>query len=240
MGAQQSTYRNPPPPPLAQSAQKKACGPCFFLNGLAGTLRSKDDPIGSPLPETPLMQRKRRQHIEDTFQDRHEIYSSNYGELEKTTEQAEEEDHVGIHEGPNCEAELRERYQLMEAMGVGSTSTVHRCVHKRTGKDRACKIIDCVLIEERFQGMMSQFQTEIESLRKLKHPGIIELYDVYLTEEKIFIVMEIMEGGELFDYVVQKGTLTEDEAAKIVRKVTSALVYMHENNIVHRDLKPGM
>lgn len=47
-----------------------------------------------------------------------------------------------------------------------------------------------------------------------------------------------MEGGELFDYVVQKGTLTEDEASDIVRKVTSAMVYMHSQNIVHRDLKP--
>jgi serine/threonine protein kinase len=50
--------------------------------------------------------------------------------------------------------------------------------------------------------------------------------------------MELMEGGELFDYVVQKGTLTEDEAAKIVRSVTDALVYMHSKNIMHRDLKP--
>eukprot|EP00957_Ditylum_brightwellii_P170830 13002260-Ditylum_brightwellii.AAC.1 len=50
--------------------------------------------------------------------------------------------------------------------------------------------------------------------------------------------MELMEGGELFDYVVKKGTLTEEEASRIVRKVTSALVYMHAKNIIHRDLKP--
>ena len=59
-----------------------------------------------------------------------------------------------------------------------------------------------------------------------------------MNNEKIFIVMELMAGGELFDYVVQKGTLTEDEASNIVRKVTSAMVYMHSQNIVHRDLKP--
>ena len=94
------------------------------------------------------------------------------------------------------------------------------------------------MIEERFQGMMEQFHTEIEALRALHHPSIIELFDVYISEEKIFIVMELMEGGELFDYVVQKGTLTEDEASDIVRKVTSAMVYMHSQNIVHRDLKP--
>jgi serine/threonine protein kinase len=86
--------------------------------------------------------------------------------------------------------------------------------------------------------MMEQFHTEIEALRSLHHPNIIQLFDVYITDQKIFIVMELMEGGELFDYVVKKGTLTEDEAAAIVRKVTSAMVYMHKKNIVHRDLKP--
>jgi serine/threonine protein kinase len=126
----------------------------------------------------------------------------------------------------------------MEVLGVGSTSTCHRCVHKRSDHHYACKIIDKQLIEDRFQGMMEQFHTEIDALRSLNHPNIIQLFDVYVTEEKIFIVMELMEGGELFDYVVQKGTLTEEEAARIVHKVTSALVYMHTKNIVHRDLKP--
>lgn len=121
---------------------------------------------------------------------------------------------------------------------MGSTSTCHRCVHKESGVHYACKIIDKQMIEDRFQGMMEQFHTEIEALRSLDHPSIIQLLDVFISEEKIFIVMELMEGGELFDYVVQKGTLTEDEASNIVRKVTSAMVYMHSKNIVHRDLKP--
>jgi serine/threonine protein kinase len=126
----------------------------------------------------------------------------------------------------------------MEVLGVGSTSTCHRCVGKTSGSHYACKIIDKGLIEERFQGMMDQFHTEIDALRSLNHPNIIQLLDVYITEEKIFIIMELMEGGELFDYVVQKGTLTEEEAARIVKMVTDALVYMHSKNIVHRDLKP--
>ncbi|EEC50061.1 predicted protein, partial [Phaeodactylum tricornutum CCAP 1055/1] len=133
---------------------------------------------------------------------------------------------------------MQQKYALLEGLGVGSTSTVHRCVSKQNGQEYACKIIDCQLMEERFQGMMEQFQTEIDALRRLQHPSIIRLYDVFLAPEKIYIVMELMEGGELFDYVVQKGTLTEEEAAGIVRKVTSALVYIHEKNICHRDLKP--
>jgi serine/threonine protein kinase len=126
----------------------------------------------------------------------------------------------------------------MEVLGVGSTSTCHRCVHRQSDIHYACKVIDKRMIEERFQGMMDQFHTEIRALRELQHPNIIQLFDVYITEGKIFIIMELMEGGELFDYVVQKGTLTEEEASRIVRKVTAALVYMHSKNIVHRDLKP--
>lgn len=133
---------------------------------------------------------------------------------------------------------MNEKYELLEVLGVGSTSTVHRCVDRETMRDCACKVIDKRHIADRFQGMMEQFHTEIQSLRKLQHPNIIQLYDVYISEEKIFIVMELMHGGELFDYVVQKGTLTEKEASAIVRKVTSAIVYMHSKNIIHRDLKP--
>lgn len=88
------------------------------------------------------------------------------------------------------------------------------------------------------QSMMDQFYTEIKTLRSLQHPNIIQLYDVFITEDKIYIIMELMSGGELFDYVVQKGTLTEEEASRIVRKVTSALVYMHSKNVIHRDMKP--
>jgi serine/threonine protein kinase len=86
-------------------------------------------------------------------------------------------------------------------------------------------------MDEKFQGMMQQFHVEIDALRKLNHPSIIRLYDVYITLDKIYIIMELMEGGELFDYVVQKGTLTEEEASKIVKSVTSAMVYMHSKNV---------
>eukprot|EP00567_Pseudictyota_dubia_P000699 CAMPEP_0197465104 /NCGR_PEP_ID=MMETSP1175-20131217/64368_1 /TAXON_ID=1003142 /ORGANISM="Triceratium dubium, Strain CCMP147" /LENGTH=541 /DNA_ID=CAMNT_0043001109 /DNA_START=865 /DNA_END=2490 /DNA_ORIENTATION=- len=143
-----------------------------------------------------------------------------------------------VHEGKDGERELYREYELCEVLGVGSTSTCHRCVHRPTGQSRACKVIDKRHIESRFAGMIEQFHTEIRALRSLHHPNIITLYDVYITDDKLFIVMELMEGGELFDYVVRKGTLNEEEASKIVRKVTSALVYMHSKNIIHRDLKP--
>jgi tRNA A-37 threonylcarbamoyl transferase component Bud32 len=257
MGGQQSRQTNGNGAQNGGRKEEQAdCVPCFFLGYFSKHLPGSraSDPIGTPLPETPLFQRKRRQQAVKAAMQKDEdpVFSSKYCGLEKekvmqngSRSPFKEEEEVGmepegaeVHEGPNCENEMHSKYQLMEVLGVGSTSTVHRCVRKSSDEHFACKIIDCQLIEERFQGMMQQFQTEIEALRQLKHPGIIRLYDVYITPERIFIVMELMEGGELFDYVVQKGTLTEEEASTIVRMVTSAMVYMHSMNIVHRDLKP--
>ncbi len=138
------------------------------------------------------------------------------------------------HTKKNAENELYAKYTLLEVLGVGSTSTCHRCIEISTQESRACKIIDKTEIDPKYQSMMDQFYMEIQTLRTLQHPNIIRLFDVYITKEKIYIVMELMEGGELFDYVVQKGTLTEEEASRIVRKVTSALVYMHSKNVIHR------
>jgi hypothetical protein len=138
----------------------------------------------------------------------------------------------------DAESRLYRKYEMCEVLGVGSTSTCHRCVELDTGISRACKIVDKSEIDPSCHSMMDQFLTEIKTLRSLRHPNIIELYDVYITDDRIYIIMELMSGGELFDYVVQKGTLTEEEASRIVRKVTSALVYMHSKNVIHRDMKP--
>lgn len=133
---------------------------------------------------------------------------------------------------------LSEKYSLCEVLGVGSTSTCYRCVNNATGDSYACKMIDKKFIATHYQGMASQFQSEILALKALQHPNIISLYDVYYDSDRIYIVMELMHGGELFDYVVERGTLSEPEAADIMKKITSALDYIHSKNIIHRDLKP--
>eukprot|EP00934_Nitzschia_sp_Nitz4_P004158 Nitzschia sp. Nitz4//scaffold157_size52427//28350//29903//NITZ4_006842-RA/size52427-augustus-gene-0.55-mRNA-1//1//CDS//3329537461//4148//frame0 len=224
-----------------RSVDDEVCQPCFFMKK-APFSRPTSDPMGTPII-TPNHSKRKQFPAKESLsqQNRNQpIYSSKYMGLEKEVVSQNSQSGTGaqIHEGKDAESLLHAKYSLREELGVGSTSVCHRCVNKRTDLHYACKVIDKRLIEERFQGMMKQFHTEIEALRELEHPNIIQLYDVFITEEKIFIVMELMEGGELFDYVVQKGTLTEEEASAIVRKVTSALVYMHSKNIIHRDLKP--
>lgn len=130
------------------------------------------------------------------------------------------------------------KYDLKDVIGVGSTSTCHRCVRKSDGMEFACKVIDKKTIEIKYTGLMEQFNIEIKVLKLLNHPNIIHLADTYETSEKIYMIMEVMKGGELFDYVVEKGTLSEEEASLLVRKITSAVAHMHSLNIIHRDLKP--
>jgi len=130
------------------------------------------------------------------------------------------------------------KYELRETVGVGSTSTCHRCTRKSDGVEFACKVIDKQQIDEKFTGLLDQFYIEIKALQSLEHRNIISLVDVFETSAKIYMVMEMMNGGELFDYVVEKGTLSEEEGSLFVRKITSAVAHMHNLGIIHRDLKP--
>lgn len=129
-------------------------------------------------------------------------------------------------------------YELKEEIGVGSTSKCYRCRKKSTGTEYACKVIDKRQVEMKFSGLLDQFFLEIKVLKSLNHPNIIHLEDTFETADRIYIVMEMMKGGELFDYVVEKGTLSEEEASILVRKITSAVAHMHGLGIIHRDLKP--
>jgi calcium-dependent protein kinase len=79
---------------------------------------------------------------------------------------------------------------------------------------------------------------ELEILKSADHPNIINFYEIYQDENNFFIVTEFCEGGELFDHIMEKGTLSEKEAAIIILKVVSAISHLHEKGISHRDLKP--
>eukprot|EP00903_Cladosiphon_okamuranus_P006192 g6089.t1 len=130
------------------------------------------------------------------------------------------------------------KYEMKEVLGVGSTSKCYRCVNRRSKKQFACKVIDKRAMDPKLKPLLDQFHVEIQVLQLLRHPNIIHMEDVFESDAKIHMVMEIMQGGELFDYVVEKGKLSESEASVMVRKVTSALAYMHSMNVIHRDLKP--
>eukprot|EP00604_Paraphysomonas_vestita_P001525 CAMPEP_0174817924 /NCGR_PEP_ID=MMETSP1107-20130205/484_1 /TAXON_ID=36770 /ORGANISM="Paraphysomonas vestita, Strain GFlagA" /LENGTH=348 /DNA_ID=CAMNT_0016029073 /DNA_START=2901 /DNA_END=3947 /DNA_ORIENTATION=+ len=79
---------------------------------------------------------------------------------------------------------------------------------------------------------------EAHMLRTLVHPQIIRLEDVFVTNTTLYMVMDLVKGGDLFDRVVARGRYTEENACMVVLQLVSAIAYMHERNIAHRDLKP--
>ncbi|CAM1311298.1 CAMK4 (predicted) [Pycnogonum litorale] len=122
-------------------------------------------------------------------------------------------------------------YEKLEELGRGATSVVHKCRHKLTGKGEAVKIIQ-KNIEQKI------IRTEIGVLLKLNHRNVIKLKEVFETPTEIYLVLELVTGGELFERIVERGYYTEKDASDALRQILEGLAYLQENDVVHRDLKP--
>jgi len=131
---------------------------------------------------------------------------------------------------------FKDVYDLKQELGKGAFSVVHLAVDKKTGDRVAVKIIDKT--QANAEADEKRLKNEVAILKKVRHPSIIALIDIYETDANLYLVMELVTGGELFDKIVEKGQYTERDAASIVMKILSAVQYLHDNQIAHRDLKP--
>ncbi|EFJ16445.1 hypothetical protein SELMODRAFT_234034 [Selaginella moellendorffii] len=127
-------------------------------------------------------------------------------------------------------------YKLGKTLGIGSFGKVKIGEHVLTGHKVAIKILNRRKI--RAMDMEEKVRREIKILRLFMHPHIIRLYEVVETSTDIFVVMEFVKSGELFDYIVENGRLQEDEARCFFQQIISGVEYCHRNMVVHRDLKP--
>ncbi|XP_033145973.1 SNF1-related protein kinase catalytic subunit alpha KIN12 isoform X2 [Brassica rapa] len=127
-------------------------------------------------------------------------------------------------------------YKIGKTLGQGSFAKVKLAVHKTTGHNVAIKILNREKIKQ--MGIEAKVEREIKIIRLLMHPHIIRQYEVIETPEDIYVVMEYVKAGELFDYIVEKGKLHEDEARYLFQQIISGVEYCHRNMIAHRDLKP--
>ena len=127
-------------------------------------------------------------------------------------------------------------YRMSKTLGIGSFGKVKAAEHLLTGRRVAIKILNREKVRK--MEMEEKVYREIKILRLFRHPHIIKLYDVIETPEDIYLVLEYLEGGELFDHIVEKGKLGEAEARKIFQQVVSGIEYCHRNMVTHRDLKP--
>jgi len=132
-------------------------------------------------------------------------------------------------------SEMDRTYELKTELGRGAFSIVYQATHKPTGSQHAVKVINKKDLGKDYE---KNLKMEVDILKKVNHPNIIALKELFDTQDKLFLVMELVTGGELFDKIVEKGSYTESEAVQLVRKIVSAVEYLHNIGIVHRDLKP--
>ncbi|PNT70842.1 serine/threonine protein kinase OSK1 [Brachypodium distachyon] len=127
-------------------------------------------------------------------------------------------------------------YRIGKTLGIGSFGKVKIAEHIITGHKVAIKILNRRKIKS--MEMEEKVKREIKILRLFMHPHIIRLYEVIDTPADIYVVMEYVKSGELFDYIVEKGRLQEEEARRFFQQIISGVEYCHRNMVVHRDLKP--
>jgi len=130
---------------------------------------------------------------------------------------------------------VEDKYTMKDVLGTGAFSQVRLAESKeQPGRLFAIKVID----KKALKGKEDSLENEIRVLRRLHHPNIVELLEVHEEKTRVYLVMELVTGGELFDRIVEKGSYTEKDAADLIKQVLSAVAYMHSEGVVHRDLKP--
>ena len=132
---------------------------------------------------------------------------------------------------------LRDCYEFTKNLGKGGYGKVFQVRQKMTNKLFACKKLSKLNINN-----LIKFRREIDILIKIDHPNIIKLFDVFESQNSLYLIMEECYGGELFDRILKRIEnnlmYTEKEACEIIRQVMGAIEYCHNKGIVHRDLKP--
>uniref|UniRef100_A0A3Q1FI50 Serine/threonine-protein kinase DCLK2 n=1 Tax=Acanthochromis polyacanthus TaxID=80966 RepID=A0A3Q1FI50_9TELE len=214
-----------------------ACGPEKFRyqddfnldesgksNGTAGsqlsTPRSGKSPSPSPTSPASLRRRQGSQHSGSSLS----LAST------KVCSSMDEGDGPGSEVPPS----IAERYKVGRTLGDGNFAVVRECVERSTGREYALKIIS----KDKCRGKEHMIQSEVSILRRVKHPNIVLLIEEMDTHNELYLVMELVKGGDLFDAITSSNKYTERDASCMLFNLASAIKYLHSLNIVHRDIKP--
>ncbi|KAJ6810729.1 CBL-interacting protein kinase 2-like [Iris pallida] len=130
---------------------------------------------------------------------------------------------------------LMQRYELGRLLGQGTFAKVYHARNLKTSQSVAIKVIDKEKVLK--VGLIDQIKREISVMRLVRHPHIVQLYEVMASKMKIYFVLEYVKGGELFNKV-EKGKLKEVVARKYFQQLISAVDFCHSRGVYHRDLKP--
>lgn len=131
---------------------------------------------------------------------------------------------------------LDSRYEILEVIGTGGMAVVYKAKDRKLNRYVAVKILkdDSFMDEE----LRLRFRTESEAVAQLNHPNIVNIFDVNSTGDMEYIVMELIDGITLYQYMKQRGILPIKESLYFVAQILRALDHAHSRNIIHRDIKP--
>ena len=131
---------------------------------------------------------------------------------------------------------LDDRYEILEVIGEGGMAIVYRALDHRLNRDVAVKIMrDEMAADEEFR---RRFCTESHAVAMLSHPNIVAVYDVSHNDNVEYIVMELVDGITLKQYMERKGVVAWKEVVHFTKQISKALAHAHERGIIHRDIKP--
>ena len=143
---------------------------------------------------------------------------------------------VNYNDNPLLHRKYIGQFILGEKLGQGTFGVVVLGTHQLTGEKVAIKILEKEKIIQ--EADKTRIEREIKILKNMRHNNIVHLYDVKETASSLYIIMEYVQGKELFDYIVDKKRLSEIEACNFYQQIISGIEYLGKIRVVHRDLKP--
>ncbi|XP_029870066.1 death-associated protein kinase 2 isoform X6 [Aquila chrysaetos chrysaetos] len=130
-------------------------------------------------------------------------------------------------------------YEIGEELGSGQFAIVKKCRDKSTGMEYAAKFIKKRQSRASRRGVRrEEIEREVTILQQILHANIIKLHDIYENKTDVVLILELVSGGELFDFLAQKESLSEEEATRFIKQILDGVNYLHSKKIAHFDLKP--
>ncbi|MBN3272646.1 DAPK3 kinase, partial [Polyodon spathula] len=130
-------------------------------------------------------------------------------------------------------------YHFSAPVHSGQFAIVRKCSERSTGNEYAGKFIKKRRLSSSRRGVSrEEIEREVNILREIQHPNIITLHDIFENKTDVILILELVSGGELFDFLAEKESLTEEEATQFLKQILDGVQYLHSKSIAHFDLKP--